>query len=687
MEREDLEAFFMDQSGQTNNRIRVEMNMIQIMGNQYVGNANRMAITSRARSYSPLAQSRRMSELAKMLTWTDVAKNANPMLQQKLQQDLPIGDTEQKTRKLFDSTYSDGFVRATNALLRHSEIVNRFDNRRKPISEDIVLSGIGIMKPYFYNGEYRFKQTWSERFFWDRSAKEYDLADANYMGEWDMMLPTEIYESSPTITRPQIEAIESYVSNSFAGLYSASGRVVVYTSYWRDCVKDEYGYVKDVFGNIFFTRINYESDWGSKAQYTDKDVVSVSELNKEQKRIINKVKASGTAKAKTTKYCDQWRYCKFIPGEIVGGYSRIYTGDSSDIVLESGPVPFQEPNLSMPDNMLPPYKVDQYLYIDGNTYSPIDIAINPQRMVNRIMSVVENMMNNSRGSGTAYDPDMVEDESDFLQKMHRSEPVAIRTKGLGINNVISRYDNTVGNGAVVLKQFADQFITAIENITGVTNAMKGQIESPDQLVGVYQLMIRRGSITQERFYAAIEGIFNSCYQAVATSGRRYYCMNRKKLIDYIGDDNAAVIELSIDMANEEMMVEVKRSLSPDDERKFVDSTALQLFQIQLLDKPRLANLMGRGTEDDLWIAMREFVKESEEMQRKLAEQQKKQQAMALMMGEQQQQSQQDMMQQQQLGQSEEKALDRKHDLTKVALKGEIDSTNNDRQLTQSNTAR
>jgi len=221
----------------------------------------------------------------------------------------------------------------------------------------------------------------------------------------------------------------------------------------------------------------------------------------------------------------------------------------------------------------------------------------------------------------------------------------------------------------------------------MTNAMKGQIESPDQLVGVYQLMIRRGSITQERFYDVIEKIFSSCYQAVATAGRRYYCMNRKKLIDYIGDDNAAVIELSIDMANEEMMVEVKRSLSPDDERKFVDSTALQLYQIQLLDKPRLANLMGRGTEDDLWIAMREFVKESEEMQRKLAEQQKKQEAMALMMGEQQQQQQQDTMQQQQLGQAEEKALDRKHDLTKVALKGEIDNNNNDRQLTQSDTAR
>lgn len=682
MEREDLEAFFMDRSGQTNNRIRVEMNMIQVMGNQYVGNANRMSIECRARSISPLAQSRRMEQLAKSLIWTDIAKNANPALQQNIRSEMPVGRDKKETTKLFDSVYSDKYVKAVNALLRNSEMVNQFNKKKKQLAEDLVLSGMAIMKPSFYNGEYLFKQVYSERFFWDVSAKEYDLSDAMYMGEWELVNPIELYESCPTITQEQIEAIERYVASYSRGLYSHNGKIVVYKIYWRDCVKDEYGYVKDEFDNIFYTRINYAADWQEKPRYTDADVVNVSELNKEQKRLINKVGANGTTKAKVQKYCDQWRYCRFIPSEIVGGYYQHYNDKMPDIILEYGADHFQENQLMRGDNMRPPYKVNQYLYIDGNTYSPIDIAINPQRMVNRMYSVVENMMNNSRGSGTAYDPDMVEDESQFLADMHQSKPVPIRTKGLGINNVIARYDNTVGPGAIVIKQYADSFREGLESITGVTNAMKGQIDSPDQLVGVYQLMIRRGSITQERFYDALENIYRDCYQATATAGRRYYCMNRKKLIDYVGDENASVIEMTPDMSNEEMMVDVKRSLSPDDERKFVDSTATQMLQIQMIDKIRFANIIGRGTEDDLWSAIREYAKESEQAERMMAEQAKRQEAAGMMMMNQQSQQQQDGQVMQMANQNQQRDLDRQHDMDKLVVEKALDNGNNPRELPQ-----
>lgn len=680
MEREDLEAFFMDRSGQTNNRIRVEMNMIQVMGNQYVGNSNRMSITCRARSVSPLSQSRRMEQLAKSLVWTDIAKRANPMLQEKLRSEMPIGVDEKETTKIFNSIYKDKYVKAVNTLLSYSELVNRFEDSKKELAEDLMLSGMCIMKPMFYNGEYLFRQVYSDRFFWDASAKKYDLSDAMYMGEWELAIPVELYESCPNITQDQIEAIERYVSSHSRGMYSHNGKVVVYNAYWRDCVRDEYGYVKDENGNIFFTRINSAPDWQEKPKYTDSDVVNVSELNKEQKRIIGKERANGSAKAKTIKYCDQWRYCRFIPSEIVGGYYQQYQDKIPDIILDYGVDHFQENEVFRGDNMRPPFKVNQYLYVDGNTYSPIDIAINPQRMVNRIYSVIENMMNNSRGSGTAYDPDMVEDIPQFLADMHQSKPVAIRTKGMGINNVISRYDNTVGNGAVVLKQFADSFITAIESITGVTNAMKGQIDSPDQLVGVYQLMIRRGSITQERFYDALEKVYKDCYQAVATAGRRYYCMNRKKLIDYVGDDNTNVIEMSVDMANEEMLVDVKRSLSPDDERKYVDSTVTQMMQIGMIDKYRFANIIGRGTEDDMWIAIREYARESEQAERIMAEQMKKQEAAGMMMGAQQQQQQSDMQLTQMKNQNEQKSLDRQHDVDKLVIEKALSNGQGERQL-------
>lgn len=681
-EREDLESFFMDKSGQTGNRIRVELNMINIMMNQYVGNANRMSINCRAKAYSDLAVHRRNEQLAKAMIWTDIAKRSNPMLASVIRKEMPVGQDKNETRKIFDAVYKDQYVKAVNALLASSEKINKFDRRKKQLAEDLCQSGICIMRPSFYNGEYVFNQIYSERFFWDRTAKEYDLSDAKYMGEWELIEPVELYESCPNITQEQIDGIERYVSSYSRGLYSQSGKIVVYRLYWKDCIKDEYGYVKDELGNIFFSRINYAPDWEEKPRYTDKDVVNVSELNKEQKKIIGKEKAAGTARAKTERYCDQWRYCRFIPSEIVGGYYNNYNQKMPDIILEHGPVPFQDGDIMMKGNMKPPYKVNQYLYIDGNTFSPVDIAINPQRMVNRMYSVVENMMNNSRGSGTAYDPEMVEDQEQFLSDMNQSKPVAIRTRGMGINNVIYRYDNTPSAGAMNIQNYANSFIQALESITGVTNAMKGQIDSPEQLVGVYQLMIRRGSITQERYYDALEQVFLDCYQAIATSGRRYYCMNRKKLIDYTGDQGAAIIEMSKDMANEEMLVEVKRSLSPDDERKFVDSQTLQFVQIGLLDKIRAANILGRGTEDDMWMAVREFAKEAEQAERIMAQQQKQLEAAQMMMGQQQMQQQQDTQLLAMQNQNNQKELDRQHEIDKMVIDRGLNRGGNPRELPQ-----
>lgn len=623
-----------------------------------------------------------MEKLAKSLIWTDIAKNSNPILQNKIQSEMPVGKTASETTKIFDSVYKDKYVKAVNTLLSYSEMLNKFDERKKPLGEDLCISGIGIMRPTFYNGEYMFRQVFSERFFWDKTAKEYDLSDASYMGEWELAIPTELYESCPNITKEQTEAIERYVSSYRRGVGAYNGKIIVYECYWRDCVKDEYGYVKDDNGNVFYTRINYAADWQEKPKYTDSDVVNVSDLNKEQKKMIGKLGSKGTDKAKTTKWADQWRFCRFIPTEIVGGYYNSYNDKIPDIVLDYGADHFQENDLFRMDNMRPPYKVDQYLYVDGNTYSPLDIAVNPQRMVNRIYSVIENMMNNSRGSGTAYDPDMVVDEGQFLADMHQSKPVAIRTKGMGINNVITRYDNTVGNGAVTLSGFADKFLQSIESITGVTNAMKGQIDSPDQLVGVYQLMIRRGSITQERFYDALENIFKRCYQSIATAGRRYYCMNRKQLIDYVGDESAEVIEMSPDMSNEEMMVEIKRSLAPDDERKYVDQTIMQLLQTGLLDQPHVANLIGRGTEDDMWISVREFAKENEEVKRMMAEQQKKAEALQLTMGIQQAQAQQDTNRIQIASQNQNEALNRQHDIDKMVVSKALDNSGQPREIGQ-----
>lgn len=639
---EDLQGFLMDTSGQNNTRIKTEYNLIQIMGNQYIGNANRMIINSKCKSISPLSSTRRELALAEMIYWTEIAKNSSVDYANYLKNKFPIGETIPETEGLFRNLYVDEYVKSMNSLLRYGGMVNKFDEFKKTVAEDLVISGMAVMKPYMRASEYRFKRTPSERFFFDRSSKTYDLSDAGFMGEWDLALPTDIYEQYPDLDPKKRLAIENYVAGN-TSTWSIDGRIVIYKVYWRDVIKEEYGYVKDESENIYFARLNYDA-YSDKPKYTDKDVVDCSKLNKYQRGVVGKEKGI----AKRTVYCDQWRYCEFIPSELVGGYTMTYQNQMADVILDCGIVPFQESDINSPDNMLPPYKVNFYMYLDGEVFSPIDIAINPQRMVNRIYSVLENMMNNSTGAGTAYDPDMIEDEEEFLVNMKQNKPVAIRTRGMGINNVMTRYDNTPGQGMSVLSNIASIFAGQIESITGVNSAMKGQTEGADQLVGVMQLMIKRGSVTQERFYDAIEKIFHACYQAIASAGKRFYIANKKELIDMVGDEGATVISLSEDLNVEDFRVEVSRCLSPEDERKDTDTKILQFVQMGFLDKTRAANLLGRAYEEDLWSAIRETVREENimkaAMEQHQAQQQEQQAQYALMQEEEQKQGAQQMQQ-------------------------------------------
>ena len=658
---EDLQGFLMDTSGQNTTRIKTEYNLIQIMGNQYIGNANKMLINHKASSVSPLSSTRRELALAEMIYWTEIAKESPPSYAEYLKKKYPIGDDTVETKGLFQNIYVDEYVKSVNSLLRYGGMINRFDELKKMVAEDMVISGMAVMKPYIRASEYRIKKVAAERFFFDRSAKMYDLSDAGFMGEWDLALPSDIYEQYPDLDYDKKLAIENYVAGN-TNTWAVDGRVVLYKVYWRDVIEEKYGYVKDESGNIYFARLNYD-DYSDKPKYTEKDVVDCSELNKYQRSVVNKTKGKALRKV----YCDQWRYCEFIPSELVGGYAMTYLNQMADVILDHGVVPFQESDINSPDNMLPPYKVNFYMYLDGQVFSPIDIAINPQRMVNRIYSVLENMMNNSTGAGTAYDPDYVEDETEFLTNMKQNKPVAIRTRGLGINNIMTRYDNTPSQGMGALTNIASVFAAQIEQITGVNSAMKGQVESADQLVGVMQLMIKRGSVTQERFYAAFESIFKACYQAIASVGKRFYIANKKELIDSIGDEGASVLTLSEDLNNEDFRVDTIRSLSPEDERRDTDTKILQFVQMGFLDKTRAANLLGRAYEEDLWSAIREAVREQNILQAAMEKQQAQQtEQMQQMAALSQQQEQQNAQQQQdiQLGENQK---DREAKLKETAI--------------------
>jgi hypothetical protein len=630
---EDFNNFLMDTSGQTNNRIKVEMNYIQIMGNQYVGNVCNMGVRSRCVPMNPLAKEREKDELNKSLMWNDVMKSASPEVNAMVQANQNVGQTEEETISIFGNTYVDKFVKGVNGLLKYGEVVNNVELMKKEVAESIVISGMAVIKPEVSSREYRYKLVQPERFFWDREARRYDLSDAAYMGEVEQVMLTEIYERCHMASDSVKRQIEEFKSSLSGSSHSKPDRLILLHVYWRDISMDRWGYVEDEFGDLVFDRIDYTFENEEKPRYKMSDVVALSKLNTYQKKVVgNGIDGKG---AKLT-FTDQWRYVEFVPREQLGALVGVNNKDTKDLVLEYGIVPYQEPNVYSPFNMESPYKVGFYIYTDGYVYSPLDIAINPQRVANRLMSVVENIMNNSHGSGSIIAKESVDKSgmsaAQLQLKMKRNEPIVVPAAAFGgVQNAVGKYDSNIGQGAASFLETANIFLQTIEKITGVNEAMKGQMERPDQLVGTMQLMIKKGTVVTERYYSAVRELFRQVYQAMATSGKRFYVNEKPKLTALIGDEESEIIQLTKEMSWENHRVFVDLTPDQQTERQYIDVMLMQFLQMGLMDKGRFSLLIGRASLDDMWYALRESTKEIME-----AERQASQMAMQDMEQEQQQ---------------------------------------------------
>jgi hypothetical protein len=613
---EDSTAFFKDDENMDNHRLKVVRNYIQPMVEQYKGNAMRMSFDIKATAISPMAKSRRDDLLSRLLGYHQVTQVIPQFKDYIEKQGFPMGKDESETIDKFENVYVDGFVTALNRLLRYNKATNKLDDYKGPLAFDVAVAGIGVMKPYPYNGEWRFKRIEPDKFGWDRAAVEYDLSDSDYFYEWEEAIATSVFERYPNMPyqdKSNLERLlsQGYWSTSINGSRNFLGnRLPVYHSVWRDCVSQTYGYVLDEFNQVVLERINYIADNEENPKYTFKDVLPVSKLTPYQKRVV---KGNPTCDIMV----DNWRYCSFIPREIIAGV----VSDKSllaDVVLEYGILPYQEQNMHQATNMLPPYKVGMWSYVKGEVLSPVDVVINPQRMINRFLSVMEQQINSAGGSGPVYDKDMLEPgtEPEVKIKMKRGEPVGVRAKGRGVSNVVGRYDSGIKESTLVFSNLIENFRNGIEQITGVNDALKGAQQNPDQLVGVMQLTIQRGSIIQEPFYNAISMVFKGCYQSIATSGKRYYIDNESELSDAVGDESLEILKLSKDMKYENFRVELRPNISPESERLYVDGQIAQWIQLGLIDPPTASKLVGRATMDEATAEMRSFNRLLAERRRK-----------------------------------------------------------------------
>jgi hypothetical protein len=328
--------------------------------------------------------------------------------------------------------------------------------------------------------------------------------------------------------------------------------------------------------------------------YPDKDLIEpVTEKHKEEMN----------GKKKHTIYVDIIRYCIIIPQEEIGH-------GNGDIILEYGILPYQEKNLYDPANVKFPYKCYTYIYDRGEVLTPLDDVIDPQRFLNRTLSVVESQMANMRGTGTVISKSAVDDrdgEADITRNINASKPIFVDTDRVGsVQNAIGTYGTNIGSGTLQLFQVIQSVQQSIQDVTGVNEAMTGTQGGSDVLVGVIEAQIQRGSLVQEPFYWALTSILRQAYEHMATVGKAIYHDNPRKLAIMVGDEGMSRIEITKDHLMQDYRIFIKRSETPEQGVNSANQLLFTLLQAGLIDQVIFANLFNRASPDLVADALRKY---------------------------------------------------------------------------------
>ena len=601
---EDTEAFFLDESGDVRNRIKWTKNVLKPMVQQYVGNAIRLSYDAKASCISDFIINKREQELKKRLTLHRIAQGDDEVARI-VKQNVPLGDTELETEEIFYNSFTEAHEKDINNLMDYISADININEIKVQLARNLALCGLNIYKGYEANGLYRGEAINPMFFFWDMSALKPDLSDAEYMGEWYYMDAPSIIERYPDLTDAEVRAIEGYNRTNTMGVHrfingiftQAGGKIPVYEIYWKDIDKREYGYVKDEFGYPYYTMINHPD-----SKYKDKDLITPpTEKHKEE---MGK-------KKKHTIYVDIMRYVIMIPQTELG----MNTGD---IILEYGIAPYQEKNLYDPANVKFPYKCYTWVYDRGEVLTPLDDAIDPQRFLNRTLSVVESHMANMRGTGTVISKSAVDDrdgEADMRRNINASKPIFVDTDRVGsVQNAVGTYGTNIGGGTLQLFEVINQVQTSIQDVTGVNESMTGTQGASDALVGVVQAQIQRGSLVQEQFYWALTSVLQQAYEHMATVGKAIYIDNPRRLAMMVGDEGLKDITLTEDHLLQDYRIFINRSETREQGIQAGNQLLFTLLQAQLIDDVRFNNLFNRSNAEQIADAMREFAKEKKQAQ-------------------------------------------------------------------------
>ena len=617
---EDISNFLTDQRGYDSNKLKVVLNYILPMVEQFRGKLENSTFKFNAESLSPMVRDRKEQAYANLMVYDDYAR-ANPQIAPVLKKMYGVHGDEEKTTKDFETFYEDKTIKHLNELMRwNAYSVNDIEKYKSPLGYDIMTAGIGILYPSISGGHGIIERIPPECFGWDRNCIEKDLSDSSFFWHVSYIAPTTVFKDN-FLTDKEKKEFDTYLKVNNISYYNnntpeMNTRIPQFTVFWRDIVNDKWGYVKNKFEEIVLERIDFIYENESQPRYKETDLIPLSELNEYQKNVL---KSRHSNKNFMYDETDQWRFCTFIPNQALFG--SISQKNSLGKVLKYGVVAYQEQDRFSPNNMRCPYFVDTWNYVDGEVLNPLTPVINPQRMINRAASTIEYRMNNAGGTNVAYDPDFTDmSEDEFRIAIKKGDPVRIKSKGMGIPNVMNSYNAGLDRSLSIYVELTSMFQTQMENISGINKAIKGEQQSANQLNGVTQMMQQNANLIQAPAMKAIENIYKRYFQHCATSFKRMYCDNQTQLIIATGNEGGQLITLSRDVKLEDFRIIFELTMSSKAERQMVDARLDAWLTGGIISKNIYAKYFGKATSDELGSILQEQVVQENILQQKQAEQ-------------------------------------------------------------------
>lgn len=610
--KEDVDTFLMDGTQDARNRLAANFNILKTIVEKYRGTAIQMSFNALARAISARSITRKDNILANLLTMQDIAMTSKAM-NQAVKSQYPIGDSEEETIVMHENGYRDPLVSAINHLIKSVAALpdNQFNMQNAHDAFDMATYGAVATIARQRGSHMVFDRIDLGTFYWDTRANLYDLTDSGFMGCCPQMELSEIGELWQP-GRAEMEILEStsnyaypFQSRGWDGAMS-SPKVTVFSNVWKDIAYCEMGYVKGIDGLPELVKVNYldpNAPPGTKPRYTDNDLIDPPNTPDVYKAFKGKKKRRTTIQIA--------RYCDMVPWEYLFGCDpkNVPKQYQADLVLDYGVCPFQEVNPMDSTRVKLPIKAAVWALNEGQVVSPISDIIFPQRFLNRIVSVTEQQMNNAGSKGTFIDVDMLTvpgvDEAEAGRRAKRGEMIPVSTQGRGVPNAFGIYDTTPGAGTHNYFQVMQQVVGMIRLVSATPEPVTGT-PTQDQLVGVTDLLIQRSNLLDEPFYNALERFNLQKYQHIATAGVQFYNQHPETVKDLVSEKDLAPLIISDEAALERWQIAIQRVSADDVQRKQVDQTLMLLLQIQCIDRPRFADLYGRGTMDEVLKAMREY---------------------------------------------------------------------------------